>query len=188
LATSIYEKFIELDDNKIVRVIRRIFITFRSKLKNILLEKFLKWKLNTTTDTRVEYIEYDDHNANTNHINRNQYKKANNNIEDEFIYETNKKPSHFKNNNIEKAPNTNIATDKFNVYQNNHYNDNKNQNYYHINEYDEDIENNNDEGLEIENINSHRYSPNNSIKKAEEFSIIPTRPPLYERLYKVKLY
>jgi hypothetical protein len=54
LASSIYEKFIEQDDEGIVKVMRRLFIIYKFKVRNVLLDRFLKWKLYCTNKPQKE--------------------------------------------------------------------------------------------------------------------------------------
>lgn len=42
---NLYEKFIELDDKKIVKIIRKVFVIYAFSMRKIILNKFLKWRL-----------------------------------------------------------------------------------------------------------------------------------------------
>jgi hypothetical protein len=47
LSNSIYDKYIAIDDEKIVKTIRKIFIIYQSKLRQLKSNNFLKWKFLT---------------------------------------------------------------------------------------------------------------------------------------------
>ena len=78
LAHSIYEKFILLDDDKIVKTIRKVFIIYQNKLRKLKLNNLLKWRLlchklkfkksitNTNTDMNANTITKTNTHINTN--------------------------------------------------------------------------------------------------------------------------
>jgi len=47
ISRMIYDKFIEMDNEKILKVVRRLFLIFKSKKKRIQIKYFLNWRLIT---------------------------------------------------------------------------------------------------------------------------------------------
>jgi len=160
LSNSIYDKYIAIDDEKIVKTIRKIFIIYQSKLRQLKTNKFLKWKFLS-----------------------NKLKIKENKFREDMIYV--KKKSHEFPLKLSNDNYDNKIRFKTEVAESNERNTNLNPEYvYNRININTSINNKEEENVEIKEINNLPPKSNSMTTQTfENLSVKKKKEEIFEKLY-----